>query len=98
MTGPARFSYDLAFTRNLGWLNEGEQLALRGKCVAIAGMGGVGGVELLTLARLGIGQFRIADFDRFDIVNFNRQIGATVQTIGRPKAASAGGNGARYQS
>ena len=86
MTESARFSYDLAFARNLGWLNEWEQLALRGKCVAIAGMGGVGGVELLTLARLGIGQFRIADFDRFDIVNFNRQIGATVQTIGRPKA------------
>jgi molybdopterin/thiamine biosynthesis adenylyltransferase/nitroreductase len=79
------FAYDVAFSRNLGWTTEGEQLALRGKCVAIAGLGGVGGAHLLTLARLGIGAFHIADFDRFDLANFNRQIGATMQTLGRPK-------------
>ena len=82
----AEFSYDLAFDRNIGWLTEWEQQALRFKRVAIAGMGGVGGVHLLTLARFGIGEFNIADFDRFDIVNFNRQIGANIATIGRPKA------------
>jgi len=81
----APFSYIEAFDRNIGWLTEWEQLALRGKRIAIAGMGGVGGVHLLTLARFGIGAFHIADFDRFDIVNFNRQIGANVETIGRPK-------------
>ena len=80
------FSYDLAFDRNIGWVTEWEQQALRGKCVAIAGMGGVGGVDLLTLARFGIGAFHIADFDRFEIANFNRQIGASVDTLGRPKA------------
>ncbi len=48
-------------------------------------MGGVGGVHLLTLVRFGVGAFNIADFDRFDIVNFNRQIGANVATIDRPK-------------
>ena len=82
----AEFSYDLAFDRNIGWVTEWEQQALRFKRVAIAGMGGVGGVHLLTLARFGIGEFNIADFDRFDIVNFNRQIGANMATIGRPKA------------
>jgi len=81
-----RFSYHLAFDRNIGWLTEWEQLSLRGKRIAIAGMGGVGGVYLLTLVRLGIGAFHIADFDRFELVNFNRQIGATIQTLGRPKA------------
>jgi sulfur-carrier protein adenylyltransferase/sulfurtransferase len=81
-----RFSYDLAFERNLGWVTEAEQLALRGKRVAIAGMGGVGGVHLLTLARLGIGAFHIADLDTFELANFNRQIGATVPALGRPKA------------
>lgn len=85
MTDAPHFCYDLAFERNLGWITEAEQLALRGKCVAIAGLGGVGGVHLLTLARLGIGAFHIADFDTFSVANFNRQIGATVQTIGRPK-------------
>lgn len=80
------FSYDAAFDRNIGWVTEWEQQALRSKRVAIAGMGGVGGVHMLTLARFGIGAFSVADFDRFDIVNFNRQIGANVHTIGRPKA------------
>ena len=79
------FSYSSAFDRNIGWLTEWEQMALRGKRIAIAGMGGVGGVHLLTLARFGIGAFHIADFDRFDIVNFNRQIGANIETIGKPK-------------
>ena len=81
------FSYDAAFERNLGWFTEADQLALRGKRVAIAGMGGVGGVHLVTLARLGIGSFHIADFDNFSLANFNRQIGANIDTIDRPKVA-----------
>jgi len=79
------FSYEQAFARNLGWVTAEEQASLRGKRVAIAGMGGVGGVHLLTLARLGIGAFNIADFDTFDIVNFNRQAGASVSSLGQPK-------------
>ncbi|MDE2582857.1 MAG: ThiF family adenylyltransferase [Rhodospirillales bacterium] len=81
-----RFSYHEAFDRNLGWLTEWEQLALRAKRVAVAGLGGAGGMHLLTLARLGVGAFTVADFDRFDLANFNRQVGATMATIGRPKA------------
>jgi molybdopterin/thiamine biosynthesis adenylyltransferase len=49
-------------------------------------MGGVGGIHLTTLARLGIGRFTIADPDTFETVNFNRQSGATVDNIGRGKA------------
>ncbi len=79
------FDYGMAFSRNLGWVTEAEQEKLRNSRVAIGGMGGVGGVHLLTLARLGIGRFTIADFDVFDIVNFNRQVGALVSTLGRPK-------------
>src|SRR5690349_10387151 len=79
------FDYPSAFSRNLGWVTEAEQEKLRRKRIAIAGLGGVGGVYLLTLTRLGIGSFHIADHDRFDLVNFNRQAGATVDTLGRPK-------------
>jgi len=79
------FDYHVAFSRNLGWVTPEEQDRLRKKCVAIAGLGGVGGVHLLTLARLGIGRFRLADFDTFDLANFNRQAGATVSSLGRPK-------------
>jgi len=81
------FDYDAAFSRNVGWVTQGEQQSLRGKRIAIAGMGGVGGSHLLTLARLGIGAFNIADFDTFDIVNFNRQAGATMSSLGQPKMA-----------
>ena len=79
------FDYGMAFSRNIGWVTEAEQERLRSARVAIGGLGGVGGVHLLTLARMGIGRFTIADFDVFDIVNFNRQVGALVSTLGRPK-------------
>ena len=81
----APFDYDAAFSRNLGWLTPREQQTLRGKCVAIAGLGGVGGLHLLTLVRLGVGRFRLAEFDTFELVNFNRQIGAALSTLGKPK-------------
>jgi hypothetical protein len=79
------FSYADAFDRNLGWFTQAEQQALQGKTVAIAGMGGVGGVHLLTLARLGVANFRIADLDNFELANFNRQVGAMMSTLGQPK-------------
>lgn len=79
------FRYDEAFARNIGWVTEAEQASLRGKRVAIAGVGGVGGVHLLSLARLGIGAFHVAEMDTFDLVNFNRQAGAMMSTLGRPK-------------
>jgi molybdopterin/thiamine biosynthesis adenylyltransferase len=80
-----RYSYGEAFSRTVGWITTDEQRVLRTRRVAIAGLGGVGGAHLLTLARLGIGAFSIADFDRFELANFNRQAGASVHTLGRPK-------------
>ncbi|XSG84311.1 MAG: ThiF family adenylyltransferase [Methylohalobius sp. ZOD2] len=85
MNPPTPFIYHETFSRNLGWITATEQEILRTKRIAIAGMGGVGGRHLLTLARLGIGAFHIADFDQFELVNFNRQAGATVSHLGRPK-------------
>jgi molybdopterin/thiamine biosynthesis adenylyltransferase len=79
------FSYETAFSRNIGWLTADEQQRLRQKRVAIAGMGGVGGFHLLTLARLGVEKFNIADLDTFELANFNRQAGAVMSTLDRPK-------------
>jgi hypothetical protein len=81
----ATFDYDAAFSRNIGWLTRDEQQSLRRKRVAIAGLGGVGGRHLLTLTRLGIGRFSIADPDTFDVANFNRQLGADMNSVGRSK-------------
>lgn len=80
------FSYEKAFSRNIGWVTPQEQQILRNKRVAIAGGGGVGGVHLMTLARLGVAKFHIADFDTFDVHNFNRQVGAMMSTVDQPKA------------
>lgn len=79
------FTYDEAFSRNFGWLTQQEQQQLRHKRVAIAGLGGVGGIHLLTLCRLGVGKFHLAEFDTFDLTNFNRQAGAMVSTLGLGK-------------
>jgi molybdopterin/thiamine biosynthesis adenylyltransferase len=79
------FDYHTAFSRNIGWVTPAEQERLRQSRVAIAGMGGVGGSHLLTLTRLGVGRFHLADFDTFAIENFNRQAGANMHTVDRPK-------------
>ncbi len=81
-----KFDYDLAFSRNIGWVTSDEQSLLRNKRVAIGGLGGVGGSHLIVLSRLGIGAFNIADLDDFDLPNFNRQYGASMSTWGKPKA------------
>ena len=57
------FDYNEAFSRNIGLLTLEEQDKLRRSHVAIAGMGGVGGVHVITLSRTGIGNFTIADPD-----------------------------------
>ncbi|WP_038292490.1 ThiF family adenylyltransferase [Zooshikella ganghwensis] len=85
------FDYHTAFSRNIGWVTLTEQSQLQQTKVAIAGMGGVGGSHLLTLTRLGIGNFNIADFDSFGLENFNRQAGARMETIGKAKAETLAG-------
>jgi molybdopterin/thiamine biosynthesis adenylyltransferase len=84
-THGAGFSYKAAFSRNLGWVTPSEQESLRTKRAAIAGLGGVGGLHAMTLARLGVGRLNLAEFDVFEMANFNRQIGASMSALGQPK-------------
>ena len=79
------FDYGLAFSRTIGWISENEQDLLRSKRIAIAGLGGVGGSHLITLTRLGIGNFNISDLDVFELPNFNRQAGAGISHLNRSK-------------
>ncbi len=81
----SKFDYGEAFSRNLGWVTPREQQRLRRARVAVAGMGGVGGVHVHALARLGVGNFNLTDYDSFELANFNRQAGAAMSTIGQPK-------------
>ena len=56
------------------------------KChVAIFGVGGVGGYVAESLARTGIGKFTLIDNDTVNLSNFNRQIVANKETLGKYK-------------
>ena len=59
--------------------------SLHNKCVAVFGVGGVGGYVCEALARAGVGKLVIVDADEVDITNINRQIIALHSTIGRKK-------------
>lgn len=65
--------------------NEGLAVLARSK-VAVFGLGGVGSFVVEGLARAGIGEFYLVDFDTVDVTNINRQIHALSDTVGYPKA------------
>lgn len=77
--------YQEAFERNNGILTKEQQDAIQSATVAIAGLGGGGGIYAYALARTGFTKFHLADFDTFSLVNFNRQIGATEASLGKKK-------------
>lgn len=64
--------------------NENVEL-LKTKKVLIVGLGGVGGFVTESLARSGIGNITLIDYDTIDITNLNRQIIALHSTIGKKK-------------
>lgn len=59
---------------------------LKNKKIAIIGIGGVGGYVCLMLARAGIENFTLIDFDNVDETNLNRQVVANTKSIGKNKA------------
>lgn len=63
-----------------------SQHILSKSTILMAGCGGVGGGLALTLARMGIGGFVLADPGEFDLPDLNRQWGAYRSTLGRNKA------------
>ncbi len=73
-------------TRTAALVGEEAIERLGKSCVAVAGLGGVGGAILPSLVRLGVGGFRIADPGVFDEPDMNRQTAATLDTMGQNKA------------
>lgn len=65
------------------------QLKLRRGRVLVIGAGGLGSPVLMYLAAAGVGHITVADGDRVDISNLQRQIIHTTADICRPKALSA---------
>lgn len=60
---------------------------LKNSHVIIFGLGGVGGYVVEALARAGVGELTLVDFDVVDITNLNRQVIATQENVGKDKAA-----------
>lgn len=85
------FDYAAAFERNLGIFTAAEQERLRESHVAIAGMGGAGGLFAHALARAGVGRFSLADGDCYELANMNRQIACNIESLGCNKAEVVAG-------
>ncbi|MDX2494318.1 MAG: tRNA threonylcarbamoyladenosine dehydratase [Desulfuromusa sp.] len=58
---------------------------LQNASVAVFGIGGVGSYAVEALARGGVGQLILVDYDNVCITNINRQIHALEDTVGRSK-------------
>jgi molybdopterin/thiamine biosynthesis adenylyltransferase len=70
----------------MGFFTESEQDKLRRSTIAIAGMGGVGGLVAERLIRLGVGRLKITDPGAFEESNLNRQFGSSMLNLGQNKA------------
>ena len=73
------------FSRNERYWGAEFQEALREKHVAVFGLGGVGGHCAEALARAGVGELTLVDFDTVSTSNINRQIIALNSTVGKKK-------------
>ena len=73
------------FSRNELYWGAENQEKLATKHVAVFGLGGVGGYCAEMLARAGVGELSIIDFDKVSASNINRQIVAMNSTIGQAK-------------
>ena len=58
---------------------------LNNSTILVAGCGGVGGSVVEALARSGVGNLILVDYDKVDITNFNRQVIATNKNIDKYK-------------
>lgn len=76
---------DKRFTRTQMLLGAEGIKKLNKSKVMIIGLGAVGGYVLEALARSGIENFVLIDFDKFEESNINRQILALTETIGIEK-------------
>lgn len=77
------------YARQIPVIGEDGQKKLAESTVFLAGAGGLGSPVALYLAAAGVGSIRIADCDRVELTNLNRQILHRSDRIGMAKAVSA---------
>ena len=81
--------------KRMEWLSRTEKLigkdaldVLAGSRVAVFGAGGVGSFVIEALARSGVGAIDVVDNDKVSLSNLNRQLIATLDTVGMDKTAA----------
>ena len=77
------------FIRTEALIGEDGIKRLEKACIAVFGLGGVGGYVVEMLARSAVGRFIFVDFDVINESNLNRQILATEYNIGSLKTEEA---------
>ena len=77
------------YLRNHNAISEGEQAILATKRVLVVGCGGLGGMVIECLARIGVGHLRVVDGDVFEESNLNRQLLSSTMNLNRPKTLAA---------
>lgn len=77
------------FSRNLRLIGPEAQQRLFAARVAVFGLGGVGSYACEALVRAGVGNLLLVDGDAVEESNLNRQLFATLDSLGRPKAQVA---------
>lgn len=84
-----KFADKALFYNSILLFSEDSMEKLSKSTVAIAGIGGIGCIITEMIARNGIGNLKVADIDPYEDKNLNRQIFATLDTIGINKAVAA---------
>lgn len=77
------------FARTQQLLGKAAMERIKRSTVAVFGLGAVGSFAVEAIARTGVGNIHLIDFDRVDASNINRQLLALHSTIGRQKAGLA---------
>jgi len=77
------------YLRNHDAISEADQAALGISRVLVVGCGGLGGMVIECLARIGVGHLRLVDGDVFEASNLNRQILCSTMNLNRHKTLAA---------
>lgn len=80
------FKLHRRFDRTGRLLGDSAMKRLQDARVIVFGLGGVGSYAVEGLVRSGVGTLTLVDFDQVCVTNSNRQLHATVSTVGKPKA------------
>lgn len=84
------------FCRHSGMISLEGQRRISATCVAVGGLGGIGGAVTMMLAKAGFGKLYLCDFDRYEEANTVEQMFAASDTIGKDKATVAKAEALRH--